>query len=94
MFKVKCNVSYHLTACYVLYDLQCRTETGSSQHTQAVVLCMQPDDFWDCGIKHQAMTHNQPVITPHSADTTARSSTLARKKRINTYIETAIAEGV
>ena len=58
---------------------------------------MQPNDFWDCGIKDQAMTPNQLEITSDSADTTARSLTLAKnkeKKSINTYVEGAIAEAV
>ena len=45
---------------------------------------MQSDDFsalFACGIKHQAIVHNQLEITSDSADTTARSITLAKKKR-------------
>ena len=41
------------------------------------------------------MVHNQLELPSDSADTTARSSTLAkRKKTIKTHIETAIAEAV
>ena len=55
---------------------------------------MQSDDFSDCDIKDEATVHNQLELSSDSADNALRLLTLAKKKSIKSYIETAIAEAV